>query len=134
METELIMECPFGSKCEEIKENKLHRCKFYTHIRGKNPQGTEDLDHWDCAFVWLPVLLIENAQTNRGQTQTLASFRNEMIKNQEGFYLMFASEMERRKNLEILEQKVAQVLLEQAGQSKLLTEKPKGEVIDVKEE
>lgn len=77
--------CPLGSQCEEIKDNQIHRCRWYIALRGKCPQSEELIDKWGCAIEWLPTLLIENAQTNRGQTQSLESFRNEMVNGQNVF-------------------------------------------------
>ena len=31
--------CPLGSECEEIKDNKLHRCRWYI-----NPKHEQRLD------------------------------------------------------------------------------------------
>jgi hypothetical protein len=118
---EIIFECPFGAKCEEIKENKLHRCRLYCNVRGKKPQSEEIIDQWDCSLAWLPMLSVENSQTNRGQTQALESFRNEISKNQREFNATFITELERRKNLELLEEKIGLILLD--NQQKKLIEK-----------
>lgn len=75
--------CPLGSKCEEIKNDTLHRCRWYTQVQGMDPQTGEQLDKWDCAIAWIPILTIEMSRTNRGQTAALESFRNEMIKSAE---------------------------------------------------
>ena len=72
--------CPLGSTCEEIKDNKMHRCAWYTQIQGKNPQSEEVIDEWRCAIAFMPMLQVEMSQTNRGQTNAIASFRDEMIK------------------------------------------------------
>lgn len=82
---EVKMTCPLGAECEEIKDNKLHRCRWYVALAGKDPQSEKVIDDWQCAMYWMPILSVENAQTNRGQTQALESFRNEMVKGQEEF-------------------------------------------------
>jgi hypothetical protein len=71
--------CPLGSQCEEIKDNKLHRCAWYTKVIGKDPQSKKEIEEWRCAMSFMPMLMIEMSQTNRGQTSALESFRNEMI-------------------------------------------------------
>jgi len=76
---EIEIQCPLGAKCEEAKEGKVVRCAWYTQVRGKEPQSGKEIDEWGCAMGWLPVLLVENARTNRGQTAALESFRNEMV-------------------------------------------------------
>lgn len=77
--------CPLGSKCSEIKDNKIHRCLWYVKLRGKDPQSEEMFDDWRCVMAWLPVMLVENAQVNRGNQAAVESFRNEMVKGQQEF-------------------------------------------------
>ena len=77
---ETIVTCPLGHKCEKTVEgNKLERCAWYVEIAGLHPQTGEETREWQCSLSWLPVLLVENARTNRGQTAALESFRNEMV-------------------------------------------------------
>ena len=71
--------CPLGSQCEEIRDNKMLRCAWYTHLVGKDPQSENQIDEWKCAMQFMPLLQVEMSQTNRGQTQALESFRNEMV-------------------------------------------------------
>jgi hypothetical protein len=81
---EINITCPLGSQCEEIKNNQVHRCAWYTKIIGKNPNG-EDVNDWGCAIAFMPMLQIEMSQTNRGQTAALESFRNETAEGQKQF-------------------------------------------------
>lgn len=90
MQQELIYECPLGSKCEYAKDDKMYRCAWYTQLTGKHPQTGEQIDERSCAMAWLPMLLIENAKTNRGQTEALESFRNETVKGQNRFNQLFS--------------------------------------------
>ena len=76
---ETVVTCPLGGKCEEIKDNKLHRCAWYTQLAGTNPQTGEIVNESKCSLAWMPLLLVENAGTNRGQTAALESFRNAVI-------------------------------------------------------
>ena len=85
MTIETIITCPLGSKCEDIKDNKLHRCAWYTCVAGTNPQTGESVNDWKCAMTWLPILLIENANTNRGQSAAIESLRNETVNRQDMF-------------------------------------------------
>jgi len=82
---DIKLTCPLGSICEEIKDNQICRCKWYIALKGKDPQSEQFIDKWGCAMEFIPILLIENAQTNRGQTQALESFRNEMVDSQNIF-------------------------------------------------
>lgn len=109
---EIEVTCPLGSKCEEVKGNKVHRCRWYINIRGKHPQKDEIIDQWDCSMAWMPIVMVENAQTNRGQTQAIDSFRNETVQNQKEFNFVLFNEISRRKSLEMLEERVALLLLE----------------------
>lgn len=129
---EITYECPFGSKCEEIKDNRMFRCRFYTLVRGKNPQSEEMLEEWNCSLAWLPMLLIENAQTNRGVTRALESFRNEVVRNQQEFNVVLFNELSKRKTLESIEDKVALMVLEskERDKQKMLVD---NQVIEVKE-
>lgn len=83
MAIDTIITCPLGSKCEEIRDNKLHRCMWYTCLAGMNPQTGEQIDEWKCAMSWIPIMLVENANTNRGQTAAIESMRNEQVKRQD---------------------------------------------------
>ena len=80
---DVVNTCPLGHKCEEIKDKAIYRCSWYTEVVGKNPQSEEVINEWRCAMSWMPMMMIENAQTNRGQTQAVESFRNEMVKAQD---------------------------------------------------
>lgn len=75
-------ECPLGSKCEEVgtrdNEQVLITCPWFKKVLGTDAQGN-DHDEWDCAIGWMPILQLEMAGTNRGQTEALCSFRDEVI-------------------------------------------------------
>lgn len=81
MSIETVITCPLGSKCEEIRDGKLSRCAWYTQLAGKNPQSEEIINEWRCAMAWMPLMMVETSQTNRGQTQALESFRNSITNN-----------------------------------------------------
>ncbi len=67
--------CPLiQKKCKE------HKCKFYIQLMGKNPNTGEDVNRFDCAVSWLPMLLIEGSQQTRQAGSAIESFRNEMVK------------------------------------------------------
>jgi len=97
IETRII--CPLGSRCEEIKDGALMRCAWYVKLIGKDPQSEETYDEWRCAIAWLPIMQVEVAQTNRGQTEALCSFRDETLKRQDIFNLLAAKSIERRKEM-----------------------------------
>jgi len=85
MSLEIESTCPLGNDCEKTSDNKILRCAWYTKVIGKNPQSKDDIEEWACSMSWMPILMIEMSQTNRGQTTALESFRNETVKGQEEF-------------------------------------------------
>ena len=82
---EVVYTCPLGSECEEIKDNKIHRCMWYTKVVGHDSNTGETVDDWSCAITWMPTLQIEMSNTNRSQSAALESFRNETVKGQKEF-------------------------------------------------
>jgi hypothetical protein len=82
---EVEFTCPLGSECEEIRDNKIYRCMWYTKLVGDDPNTGELIEDWSCAISWMPTLQIEMSKTNRGQTEALESFRNETVKGQAEF-------------------------------------------------
>lgn len=72
--------CPLGvSQCRQLKGDVIEQCAWLVNIAGKHPQSDETVDEWRCSMAWMPILLVENAQTNRGQTQAIEAFRNGVI-------------------------------------------------------
>jgi hypothetical protein len=71
-----------GSVCPLHKKDVstvCHKCPWWTHVIGKNPQSEEMVDDWRCAIALLPMLLIENAQQTRQAGAAMESFRNEVV-------------------------------------------------------
>ena len=67
--------------CPLIKKPcKIHDCNWYIQVMGKNPQTGQDVNEWNCAITWLPMLLIEGSQQTRQAGSAIESFRNEMVK------------------------------------------------------
>jgi len=80
MQLETVIDCRWGKKCQYIGDDgKIHQCNAYMTVKGVNPQTGESMDRQECVDTLLPLLLIENAMTNRGQTAALESFRNAVI-------------------------------------------------------
>lgn len=70
-----------GNFCPLIRKNCIeHKCSWYMHVRGMNPNTGEDVDHWSCAVTWMPMLTIENSQQQRHTGAAVESFRNEVVK------------------------------------------------------
>ena len=70
--------CPLiQKKCKE------HKCKFYVQVIGKDKNTGQDVNEFDCAIAWLPVLLIEGSQQTMHAGAAIESFRNEMVQIQQ---------------------------------------------------
>ena len=82
--------------CEYIQMNEVHRCNKFIAIAGRTPDG-DDVDEWRCSDAWIPTLILENAMTNRGQTEAIESFRNESVKGQAIFNNLLATATEQKK-------------------------------------
>lgn len=73
-----------GNFCPLIRKDCVeHKCSWYMHVRGMNPNTGEDIDHWACAVSWMPTLTIENSQQQRQTGAAVESFRNEVVKANE---------------------------------------------------
>ena len=67
-------DCPlWKAPCKE------HQCRWYIQVQGMHPQTGEQMNRWDCAISWLPVLLIENSKKQHETGAAVESFRNEMV-------------------------------------------------------
>lgn len=79
MKIETVTTCPLGSKCEEVKDNKILRCAWSIELAGINPNTGEPVPERGCAMAWIPILLIENSQQQRSTGAAVESFRNEVV-------------------------------------------------------
>jgi hypothetical protein len=70
--------CPLHK--QDVSE-VCHKCPWWTRIIGKHPQSEEMIDNWHCAIAVLPMLLVENAQVNRGTVAAVESMRNGVIES-----------------------------------------------------
>jgi hypothetical protein len=78
------MEIKQGNFCPLLKKECIGlQCAWLTQIRGVNPNTGKEVDEWNCAITWLPMLLVENSQQQRQTGAAVESFRNEMVKGNE---------------------------------------------------
>ena len=77
---EVIMTCPLGSKCKEIKDNKQHRCMWYLEIKSMNAVTNQEDIKNECAIAWSPIMMLEVVRSVTGVQAATESFRNEMVK------------------------------------------------------
>jgi len=83
MTAEVTLTCPLGSVCEEIKDNVMHRCRWYVSMSGEDPQSGEKFTKSECAMSWVPVLLIENTRESSRLNASISSLRNETVLRQD---------------------------------------------------
>lgn len=70
--------CPLvRGKCKQMK------CAWFTNVRGVNPQTGQEVDEWNCAMTWMPLLMIDNTLRTNQTGSAIESFRNEMVKQNE---------------------------------------------------
>jgi len=79
MKIESKSNCPLDG----FKPCRQLECAWFIQLRGTNPNSGEPVDEWGCSMAWLPMLMIENSQQQRGTSAAVESFRNEMVKNNE---------------------------------------------------
>lgn len=89
MQSEMVryeMTCPYNGEicCDGVRDDFKpndkgikKQCRLWTSIKGKNPQGEDVIDFFDCAHAWVPVVTIEASQMTRQNTATMQEFRNE---------------------------------------------------------
>lgn len=86
-----------GKYCPLIKKDCVGlQCSWFMLVRGKNPQTGEEVDEWNCAVTWLPMLMIENSQQQRQTGAAVESFRNEMVKVNETNQQLIVYELQNR--------------------------------------
>ena len=77
------MEIKAGNFCPLLQKECIGlQCAWITQIRGNDPNTGKEMDHWDCAIKWMPMLLIENSQMQRQTGAAVESFRNEVVEKQ----------------------------------------------------
>lgn len=96
--------CPLmgGKPCVEdgsIVDGELVACRFWVTVQGLHPQTGETINNGDCAFVWTPILMIENSKVNRETGAAVESFRNEMVKANESNTQVLIAAAQQKQNL-----------------------------------
>jgi hypothetical protein len=73
-----------GTFCPLIKKDCVGiTCAWYTRVQGVDTNTGNQVDNYECAISWLPMLLIENSGQQRSTGAAVESFRNEMVKSNE---------------------------------------------------
>jgi hypothetical protein len=47
---------------QDEKTGERGKCVWWKHVTGKDPQSEKQLDLFDCAIAWMPVIGLENSQ------------------------------------------------------------------------
>ena len=71
---------PKHLKCPQWKKamsTVCHTCPWWTQVRGKDPQSNAEIDQWNCAISFQPMLALEIAQQVRQGAAATESFRNQ---------------------------------------------------------
>ena len=70
--------CPlFKKECIGLK------CAWFTRVQGFDKNTGKEVDEYQCAITWMPMLMVENSGTQRETGAAVESFRNEMVKANE---------------------------------------------------
>lgn len=73
-----------GTFCPLIKKDCVGlTCAWYTRVQGYDMNSGNQVDSYECAIAWMPMLLIENSGQQRQTGAAVESFRNEMVKANE---------------------------------------------------
>lgn len=101
---EIVIDCPLGSKCEYIGDDKkLHRCAWYVEMAGRAADGRE-YNEWKCAMAWQPILMVELSSTNRGTSAAVESLRNETVARQDAALNLVLNGVNKANHIKTIEQ------------------------------
>jgi hypothetical protein len=94
------MELKNGSYCPLIKKDCIGlQCSWFTKVVGYDTNTGRNVENYQCAISWLPMLLIENSGQQRQTGAAVESFRNEMVKaNEASQKIVLASITNKQKN------------------------------------
>lgn len=94
------MQIKSGSLCPLLKKDCVQmQCAWFTKVNGVDMNTGKEVEDWQCAVSWLPMLLVENSGQQRRTNAAVESFRNEMVKANEMStqVLLAATEIKRLK-------------------------------------
>jgi len=74
------MQIEEGTHCPLLdKECIKTKCVWFVKLRGHDPNSGKEVDDWNCAIAWMPMLNINIANEARKTCAATESFRNEMV-------------------------------------------------------
>jgi hypothetical protein len=81
-----------GTFCPLIKKECMGlQCAWFTKVAGYDTNTGKEVEEWQCAIAWMPMLMIENSGQQRQTGAAVESFRNEMVKAQQASHELFAT-------------------------------------------
>ena len=73
-----------GKFCPLIQKDCIGlQCAWFTRVQGVDTNTGNQVDEFQCAIAWMPMLLIENSGQQRQTGAAVESFRNEMVRANE---------------------------------------------------
>jgi len=74
------MMCPL----HKAKMSKVcHTCPLWMQVRGQHPNTGEQLDKWNCALAWGPVMAMDAARNSNQTTAAVEGLRNVVATNKQ---------------------------------------------------
>lgn len=81
-----------GSFCPLLKKQCIGlECAWCTKVSGYDSNSGKEVEEWQCAIAWMPLLLVENSGQQRQTGAAVESFRNEMVRAQQASHELFAT-------------------------------------------
>jgi len=71
------LSCPMW---REPMSKVCHTCPLWVHIRGRDPQSSNEVDEWNCTLAFMPKLLIENSAMQRSTAAAVETLSGEVKK------------------------------------------------------
>lgn len=83
-----------GTLCPLLKKDCVKlQCAWFTKVAGYDTNTGKEVEEWQCAIAWMPMLMVENSGQQRQTGAAVESFRNEMVKAQETSQVLFLNAM-----------------------------------------
>jgi len=84
-----------GEFCPLIKKKCVgQKCAWYTQVRGTNPNTGQEIDEWQCAVSWMPMMAVEIAQKSNQTGAAVENFRNEVVETNRINQQLYLSSLE----------------------------------------
>lgn len=97
------MQIKTGSFCPLLKKDCVGlSCAWFTRVQGFDMNTGNQVDEYQCAIAWMPMLMIENSGQQRQTGAAVESFRNEMVKSNEVSQKVLLASLANQKNGEEL--------------------------------